>query len=90
MTMIQNTTNVRSLTIAFVNTTSLNVKWQLDSADMAQGFIASNRMPPRSGRDAEQRAVLVISECENSFKYQTAEESRELKDKYTDSYITSI
>ena len=58
----------------------LKVKWQRGYTNKTQGFITSNGMLSRGGRESAQSAVLVISDGKYSLKYQTVEKARELKE----------
>merc|ERR1712129_259019 len=65
-------------------------KWQRGFTNMAQAFSAADIMLGQGGRDEAQSAVMVISDGKFSFKYQTAEKARELKDKNVQIYMAPI
>merc|ERR1712151_679713 len=65
-------------------------KWQRGFTNMAQAFSAADIMLGQGGRDEAQSAVMVISDGKFSFKYQTAEKARELKDKNVMIYMAPI
>jgi hypothetical protein len=65
-------------------------KWQRGFTNMAQAFSAADIMLGQGGRDEAQSAVMVISDGKFSFKYQTAEKARELKDKNIQIYMAPI
>jgi len=64
--------------------------WQRGFTNMAQAFATADTMLGQGGRPEAQSAVMVISDGKFSFKYQTAEKARELKDKNVMIYMAPI
>merc|ERR1719166_874716 len=64
--------------------------WQRGFTNMAQAFTTADTILSQGGRADAQSAVMVISDGKFSFKYQTAEKARELKDKNVQIYMAPI
>jgi len=64
--------------------------WQRGFTNMAQAFSTADTMLGQKGRSEAQSAVMVISDGKFSFKYQTAEKARELKDKNIQIFMAPI
>jgi len=64
--------------------------WQRGFTNMAQAFSTADTMLGQKGRSEAQSAVMVISDGKFSFKYQTAEKARELKDKNVQIFMAPI
>merc|ERR1740123_2400147 len=91
-TTIQSAIKLQPLTfdLAEVGKKISETKWQRGFTNMAQAFSAADIMLGQGGRDEAQSAVMVISDGKFSFKYQTAEKARELKDKNIQIYMAPI
>merc|ERR1719310_2728565 len=66
------------------------LQWQRGFTNMAQAFQTADTMLGQTGRAAAQSAVLVITDGKYSMAFQTAEKSRELKDKNIMVYMAVI
>merc|ERR550534_149213 len=64
--------------------------WQRGFTNMAQAFATADTMLGQGGRPEAQSAVMVISDGKFSFKYQSAEKAKELKDKNVQIYMAPI
>jgi hypothetical protein len=76
--------------LAAVRTKIKESKFQRGFTNMAQAFSTADKMLAQGGRPAAQSAVMVISDGKFSFKYQTAEKAKELKDKNVMIYMAPI
>jgi len=91
-TTIQPAINLQSLTfdLKAVGTKIAETTWQRGFTNMAQAFATADTILSQGGRADAQSAVMVISDGKFSFKYQTAEKARELKDKNVQIYMAPI
>merc|ERR1719222_1754665 len=67
--------------LAAVKKEILGLKWQRGPTNMAQAFVMADIMFQQGGRTAAQSTLLLISDGKYSFKFQTGQKARELKDK---------
>ena len=66
------------------------MKWKRDFANVPQGFVTSNGMPSRDGREsAQEGAILIITGGKCAFKYQRAVKARELNHSTTSKWSKS-
>ena len=91
-TTISSAINLQDLTfdLAAVRTKIKESKFQRGFTNMAQAFSTADKMLSQGGRPSAQSAVMVISDGKFSFKYQTAEKAKELKDKNVMIYMAPI
>merc|ERR1719410_2278949 len=91
-TTIQPAINLQELTFDLPAVTKkvAETKWQRGFTNMAQAFTTADTILSQGGRPEAQSAVMVISDGKFSFKYQTAEKARELKDKNVQIYMAPI
>lgn len=84
--------NIQPLTADFATVRSkiAELKWQRGFTNMAQAFTLADTMLSQGGRSSAQSAVLMLSDGKYSFKYQTQEKARELKDKKVQIYMTPV
>lgn len=66
------------------------LEWQRGFTNMAQGLALAGTMLSQGGRADAQSAVMVLSDGKFSFKYETAEKARELKDQNIQLYMAPI
>jgi hypothetical protein len=91
-TTISSAINLQSMTfdLAAVRTKIKESKFQRGFTNMAQAFSTADTILSQGGRPSAQSAVMVISDGKFSFKYQTAEKAKELKDKNIQIYMAPI
>jgi hypothetical protein len=76
--------------LGLVRTKIEELQWQRGFTNMAQAFQQADIMLGQTGRAEAQSAVLVITDGKYSMAFQTAEKSRELKDKNIMVYMAVI
>jgi len=84
--------NAQPLTSDFdlVRTKLREQTWQRGFTNMAQALSMADTMLSQGGRESAQSAVLVLSDGKYSFKYQTREKARELKDKNIQLFMAPV
>mmetsp|Transcript_130843 Transcript_130843/g.317827 ORF Transcript_130843/g.317827 Transcript_130843/m.317827 type:complete len:992 (-) Transcript_130843:108-3083(-) len=91
-TSITSAINAQPLTNDFdlVRTKIREQTWQRGFTNMAQALTLADTMLAQGGRENAQSAVLVLSDGKYSFKYQTQEKARELKDKNIQLFMAPV
>jgi hypothetical protein len=91
-TTIADALYVQGLTgdMALVRSSVEGLSWLEGFTNMAQGLHMADKMLGQTGRSDAQSAVMVISDGKFSMEFQTAEKSRELKDKNVQIYLIAI
>lgn len=66
------------------------LKWAKGFTNMAQAFTLADTMLQRGGRSSSQSAVLVITDCEPSFVFQTRQKANALKAKNVKLFFAAV